>query len=355
MVFIYINITWNFNADRMKKYLILLVTIVCCSCARKDNNNIERISNMPYVVLTDSIYTRMPGRLFYTDKYVVWVDPFESKGFVHVLDACSGRELGRLGNVGDGPNEFTSTMLSLTHDSLLVLVDMNKDLQGYIDLSKVGDDSSAAFVKWTFEKSGKFTRYLEIGEGQSLKLYPGVTKPLVYNQDGVIDSVGRFPIEEKIRNGYNIYQGEVCYNADKKCLIYSTFALPYVSMYHFNGNKFILDWEKREDADYRIVKGKLKITNPSASFHEMTLTKDYIVVAKRDTEIDGELPKDLKKKDPMKAIPYSLFIYDYDYRLKKIIRLDAPVMRIAGNVSCNTLCAIVVDPEFTIIKLELPC
>lgn len=341
--------------DRVKgKYLVLFIVLVCCSCVQNKKESVEHIFNIPYTVLTDSVYSRMPGRLLYSNNHIVWIDPFSAENFVHVLDAFSGKELGHLGNIGNGPNEFTAVFASLTYDSLLVLCDLNKDLQGYIDLNQVGVDSSAMFVKWTYEKLGSATRYLEIGKDKSLALCSGATKPIVYKHNGDIDSIGKFPFEEKIINGFSLYTGEMLYNLDKKCLFYSTYKFPYTVMYKLEDGKFVMDWEERKIVDYKIVKGKLKLDDPSYSFHEIALTKDYIVVAKRDKETEGELSEDIKKRDPMKALPYSLFLYNYDYELKKIIKLERPIIRVANNISCNTLYAIIVNPEFTIVKLELP-
>lgn len=338
----------------MKKCLVLLMIIVCCSCAQDKKENIERICNVSYTVLTDSIFTRMPGKLLYSDKYIVWIDPFASKNFVHVLDASSGKELGCLGNIGNGPHEFTGIFASLTYDSLIVLSDLNRDLQGYINLNRVETEPSTAFVKWRYDKLNKFTRYLEISESQSLLLYPGANKPFVYKHNEKNDSIGRFPFNEKIVNGYNIYQGEMFYNAERGCLFYSTFYIPYAAMYKLEDDKFVMEWEWKEDIDYNIVNGKLKINNQFHNFHEIALTKDYIVVCKRDVETEGELSKDIKKKDPMRALPYSIFLYDYDYNLKKIVKLETPIIRVAGNASCNVLYAIITNPEFALVKFELP-
>lgn len=338
----------------MRKCWALLMIIVCYSCVQDKKENVERICNISYTVLTDSIFTRMPGKLLYSDKYIVWIDPFASKDFVHVLDAVSGKELGCLGNIGNGPNEFTGIFASLTYDSLIVLSDLNRDLQGYIDLNRVEVGTSTAFVKWKYDKLNKFTRYLEISESQSLLLCPGAIKPFVYKHNDKNDSIGRFPFDEKIVNGYNLYQGEMLYNPDRKCLFYSTFYIPYAAMYKLEDDKFVIDWERKEDIDYNVVKGKLKINDQFCNFHEIALTKDYIVVCKRDVETEGEFTKDIKKKDPMRALPYSIFLYDYDYNLKKIVKLETPIIRIAGDESCNILYAIITNPEFAIVKIELP-
>ena len=338
-----------------KKYYILLIILICCSCIQDKKNNIERIVNFPYSVLTDSIYTRMPGQLFHSNKYIVWVDPFSSNDLVHVLDAFSGKELGSLGSIGNGPNEFTDFDAFLTYDSLIGLYDLNKDLQGYIDLDLVRADSSNAFVRWTHEKLGYITHFLEIDKDSYLLLYPGASKPFIYKHDGEVDSIGKFPLEEKILNGFNHYQGAMLYNPIRKSLFYSTRHFPYAASYKLDNGKWILDWEKQEPMDYQVINNKLKLENSRTLFHEATLSKDYIVFAKRDEEKYGKLSeKEEEKLDRTKRLPRSLFLYDYDFNLKKIVELDAPIIRLAGDVHSNTLYAIIVNPEYSIIKLDLP-
>lgn len=340
---------------KIKKILwILSVTLILFACV-DSKQKVERISDIPYIVLTDSLYTRMPGDLFLQGRHVVWIDPFSSENFVHVLDASSGRELGSFGNKGNGPHEFTDILATMTYDSLLMLCDLNRNFQGYVDLHKIGIDTSAVFLKWKQDKLGDPSRYLEIGEGQSLAFCPGATSPFIYKQGNDVDSVGNFPFSEKIINGYNIYQGEILYNPDRKCVLYSTYKFPYVAMYKFDNGKLVLDWEKRESVDYRVVDGRLKLEKKINSFHEMALSKDYIVVSKYDEETERVLSEDEKQKeDLLHSLPYSLFLYDYSFNLKKIIKLEAPIIRIAGSIHSNTLCAIIVNPEFSIIKLELP-
>ncbi len=338
-----------------KIFYVLFVVSNLCSCV-SPKHEVERITDFSYVTLTDSIFTRMPGELFYCDKHLVWVDPFSSEGFVHVLDASSGKEIGSFGRVGSGPHEFSDCVdATITYDSLLMLYDANYNFQVYVDLNKVGIDTDSVFVKWERKDLGMVTRYLEIGEGQSLQMYPGATKPFVYIHNNEVDSIGNFPIPEKISNGFNVYQGAMLYNPIRRCLFYFPRNFPYAAMYKFDQNKWMLDWEKKGPVDYRIIRNKLKLENISSSFHEATLSKDYIVFTKRDEEKEGKISeKEELKMDMMKRLPYSIFLYDYDFNLKKIIRLDAPVIRLAGDVHSNTLYAIIVNPEYSVIRLELP-
>ena len=105
-----------------------------------------------------------------------------------------------------------------------------------------------------------------------------------------------------------------CYSA--KNLIF-----PYLSVYkrsESEGWSQIGEW--REDLDYTISEGKLNFAPESKKGAiELALTNDYIVLLQRDTEVEENISnKDMRGRN-MASLPRSLFVYDYDLNLRKIV------------------------------------
>lgn len=85
---------------------------------------------------------------------------------------------------------------------------------------------------------------------------------------------------------------------------------------------------------------------------ELALTKDYIVTLQRDY-LNDPTDETTVGRDFTK-LPQTLFLYDYKSNLKKIIHLQMPILRIAADSKSNTVYAITVNPDFMLVKCELP-
>jgi hypothetical protein len=83
------------------------------------------------------------------------------------------------------------------------------------------------------------------------------------------------------------------------------------------------------------------------------LTEDYIVLLQRDTEVEESINKQEMRGRNVASLPRSLFVYDYDLDLKKIVNMPFPMLRLCGDVETNTVYAMSVNPEFELIKIEL--
>lgn len=341
------------NIMKIKKVLALLfISSLLVACGQK-GKEIERVSNIRYSVLTDSVYTRLPGELLYQGEYVVWIDPFTTENFVHVLDAETGAEMLSFGNIGEGPTEFNMANASLTHTGDLLLYDLNKKLQAVVVLKDAIADSSKLYNRWESKDLGTATRYCEFDTNSFLTFCPEGNFPFVINKINQVDSVGKYPLSEKINNQYDVYQGEVFYNSDKNALIYSTYYLPYLSMYSLENDTLVQQWEQKEGMDYSINNGKLVLgTNNREGFSAITLSKDYIIGVKRDEAIEGKMPEAIAQRD-LNQLPRSLFLYDYNAELMKIVNLDLPILRIASDIHSNTVYLMVANPDYCIIKIEV--
>lgn len=76
-----------------------LISFSACTTSTKP---VERES-ITYKVVTDNLETRMPGTFMKVGNYLVWEDPFAKDRFMHVVDPQSGKEVGTMGDVGQGP------------------------------------------------------------------------------------------------------------------------------------------------------------------------------------------------------------------------------------------------------------
>ncbi len=337
----------------LKKYVSLMGLIVGLYACSSPNKEVSRVENPDYTVVSEGLYTRMPGSLFSEGEYIVWVDPFVEEDFLHVLDGQTGKELAVWGNIGEGPQEFNLPMVSFSHPPYVDIYDMNKDLQATLSLNRVSVDSLALSVEWSSRTLNNCARYLRLGKGAFLSFFPGGTSPFVLDGTGRSEACGKFPIEAKIENGFDRYQGELIYNDKKKCLLYSTYLFPYVSLYEYKDNRLQLLWEKSEDKQYSVKDNLLVLDkNAEAGFYAVAFTKDYIIGARRDVAIEGALPDDIHGRD-FRSLPQSLFVYNYDFELQRILNLGKPIVRLSGNAETNEVCLIVAEQEFSIIKLSV--
>ena len=72
----------------------------------------------------------------------------------------------------------------------------------------------------------------------------------------------------------------------------------------------------------------------------------------RDDEVEETMDRKTEGRD-MSSIPSSLFVYDYNLNLKKIINMPFRMLRLCGDVESNTVYAMAINPEFELISIDL--
>lgn len=337
----------------MKNYVLSFLIVAFFFACSEKNVEVQRISNLEYVVVSDSIYTRMPGTILYKDGLVFWEDPISFENIIHAVDVKNGTELVAFGNRGEGPNDFTETIISLDSEGGIVVNDLNKPLKIHFQVDI--DKKSVSFSSYKYDCDAKMTRLLYLDKGKVLYLYPEAEKMFQVKGDALGYSFGERPIKDEMNNAYDIFQGQIVYNPQRRLLVYSNLIFPYLSVYkrsESEGWSQIGEW--REDLDYTISEGKLNFAPESKKGAiELALTNDYIVLLQRDTEVEENISnKDMRGRN-MASLPRSLFVYDYDLNLRKIVNMPFPMLRLCGDVETNTIYAMSVNPEFELIKLEL--
>lgn len=331
----------------MKTIISLFISLILLTACSQKQTEVERLEMKP-VVVYDSIESRMPGNLMINDRYAVWTDPFSSENLAHVIDLTTNKETGAFINMGNGPEEFITPAFSLSPENELVVYDMNNDKIAYYSLDKMAN-GSAPLVSMQNKKTKGFTRIMQVDNNSLIYFDPKAEYPF-QTESG--NSFGKYPVNEKIKNSYDVFQGNIAYNPHNGLFIYSTFSIPYIAAYQKKGTEFKLVWETAGEADYAISDDKMILNRKKENAKELALTKDYIVTLQRDY-LNDPTDETTVGRDFTK-LPQTLFLYDYKSNLKKIIHLQMPILRIAADSKSNTVYAITVNPDFMLVKCELP-
>ena len=341
----------------MKTRLILFFTLLCsCNTSEKKITRVERISKEAEII-TDSIHASLPGSLIVFNDYVVWADAFASDKFLHVVDIQTRKEVGRMGDVGQGSKEFVHPIISKSCDNYVLVSDFGTKHQAYFSIERflAGEDYYIPVPNSVKINPKDNFRLIEFERGQFITLQPHSEKLLEHWNRPYFYSFGKFPIPESLRKDdrLNYFQGSIAYNPDLKKLIYTSYRFPYMAIYTKSGKSFKLQTEVKGKFDYSVSSGgELKLSRASKSGpKELTLTLDYIVTVDRDPSIDQTDDREVGR-DSMK-LPYTIFIYDYEGNLLKIANLGFPILRIAADTKNNTLYAIVVMDDYVLVKYEL--
>ncbi|WP_294477334.1 hypothetical protein [uncultured Bacteroides sp.] len=330
-----------------KSYLVLFCLPLLCGC-KSENAGVIRESVAPQVMNSD-IMTTMPGSIDVTEKYVVWQDPFARDYFVHVHDRSSGKELGTMGKVGEGPKEFiTGGLKSSCIDNRFLATGANGNTKGYLSIDSMLQHKESFVPLSESEKLQDFS-LTEAEKGVFFgQTEDGSDKYFTVMIDGVKSEFGVYPIPE-VKDHVGGYR---TYNAESGLMAYCSFQFPYLALYKREGNTFKLQWEKESEVkNYEIVENKLRFDRKVAGIAGLCMSKDYIIALQRDREVDP-MDESTVGRNAAKC-PHTVFLYDYDSNLVKIVDLQMPIMRIAADRNSNTLYAIGVNPEFVMVKYEL--
>ena len=127
---------------------------------------------------------------------------------------------------------------------------------------------------------------------------------------------------------------------------------PYLALYQQGEDEFSFVWEWRTDGDeYEIRNNEVIFDRRVKGVRGLCMSKDFIITLQRDRRKD-DTDESTVGRDASKC-PRTVFLYDYDGNLVKIVDLGIPVMRIASEEQSNTLYAIGVNPDFVLVKYEL--
>ena len=312
---------------------------------RKDDICHESVK---YHLLNDSIMTSMPGNLIVADKYLIWEDPFADDYFVNVHDVETGDALGKMGNVGDGPNEFiTGEINPFCINNCFFATDVNSLTKGSLSLDSLVSNQNS-FIALTSEEREKRPRMMQLQSNVFVnKSMDGEANYFDAIINGKKSSFGAYPVNNVREHVGNCF----AYDSISGLFACSAFSIPYLALYEKKQDGFSLKWEIKSKSGYEISGSRLVFDNNNGGISGITLSKDYIICLQRDWSSEP-MDRHAAGRD-VKSLSHTLFLYDYESNLLRIVDLGAPVVRIAANRRNNTLYAIIVDPEFMLVKYEL--
>jgi hypothetical protein len=341
----------KYNSDIMNVVRCFILVFLVMLCKTGSNNDPVVVTHIEPVTITDEIMTDFPGSLHLQDSFLIWSDPFNYSAFIKIVDINSGKQVAQTGEIGQGPKEFVTPIVHDLDIDKIGVTDLNSNKRAVFQLEKLlaGDEPFYYFKKNGLKES---TRYLEIEEDVFVGLFPEETNLFKIIKNSKAISFGRFPIDEFLSadDKFNYLQGNIVYNSKEKKLIYSPSSFPYIITYKRVGESF--EHEKTLkifDVKYRMVNGELKFNERITLIDEISATKDYFVAARHK-----EFKNDIDITTGWTKRPQTLYLYDYDLNLKKIVDVGIPIVRITGNENSNTVYAIVINPEYSIVKIELP-
>lgn len=328
---------------------------MCCLCLASflaltgcgENEEVERISVVPEI-LNDSIYTTMPGNMVVTQDYLVWSSPFSKENFLHVVDLKTGKEVGEMGKIGQGPEEFsTPGMGRIVRKNNVYVSDHNTRKQAFLSIDSLvanknyyiplKPDTLHNLMEETPLEEKLFFSHTEDGHPSYFKL----------DNNGEISYFGNYPIKDVLTH----LGGNVAYDPVRGYLAYTVWNFPYLALYKKEKGSFVLQWERISSVDYEKGKNGIVIHNDGRGPKEVVFTKDYIVTIERDRTMDTTDESKVGRNFNMNA--QTLFLYDYHSNLQKIVHTGMPLIRIAATSRENVVYAMVVNPEFCLVKIEI--
>lgn len=328
-------------------------TLAVCFCAvtlfgcQSKQAEVPR-EEKPFEVLHNDIMTRMPGILAVAGDYVVWEDPFSRDYFVNVHDAQTGKQIGKMGKVGEGPSEFiTGGITSCYIDGRFYASDVNGNTRGFLSIDSLIAHKEP-FIPLSEEKKANRPLMTELQKG----VFIGTTedgeehyfKTNIHGKEGAF---GVYPIKEvKLHLGNTL-----AYDSISGMLACCSFSVPYLALYQKSGDSFKLCWEKEPEMGYEISRGNIVPDETIGGVFGLSLCKDYIVSLHRDWE-NERLDKSITGRDE-RMLPHLAYLYDYKGNLVKIVDLGVRVVRIASDRRSNTLYALVLNPDYMLVKYEL--
>lgn len=327
------------------KYCLFLCLLFFFGCKTEDVQY-EKVS---YEVLSDEIMTTMPGSLILTGNFLVWGDPFSRDYFVHVHDKMTGRKIGDMGKVGEGPREFiTGVINQVAINNCFFAQDVNGNTKGFLSLDSLVMNKETFVAISDAEKSSRlsmseFSKDVFIGLTDD-----GETDYFKADVEGRSFTFGVYPIPEMKQH----IGGLMTYDPKENLFLYSSSLFPYLALYQRNADTFELLWERKSDgSEYEISDNQIIFDRTVGGVFEACISKDYIITLERDRKRDP-IDETTVGRDVSKC-PHTVFLYDYNGNLIKIVDLGIPTMRIAANSESNALYAIGAAPDYVLVKYEL--
>ncbi|NHB69254.1 BF3164 family lipoprotein [Perlabentimonas gracilis] len=328
--------------------IVILIILLSVSCS--DANRKIEAKRIEPIILNDCLITHFPGKLLVNEKYIVWQHSGASDNFLHIHSIENGAELAKAGNLGSGPKEFSTPKPFTIRNNNIYVWDLNSSKEAMISIDSAINGKLSTILLNGREKSGT---HEIVSINDSVRIALRATDSTLFQLWSPLQNInfGKTPINERIENHFDIYQGNILYNDEKSLLVHTNILIPYLAIYKYKNNSFTLASENNM-LDEVSVKQNFFIRNPAKlGIWASTLTKDYIACLQRDYASDN-IDESTIGRDFTKA-PRTIFLYDYIGNVVMKISSEYPIIRIASNTSDNNIYAIIIDEEFKIAKFEI--
>ena len=330
----------------MKKGTLLAVLMAAFAITSCQQQKEVARSQLTPTILSDSILTMMPGDLLLADNHIVWSDPFGKEVFLHVHD-MDGKEIGSMGKIGKGPKEFvTPSVRRFCLNNSFVVSSYGTSTKGYLSIDSV-IAGKEPFVE--ISPTEKAVDMMKLEDDVYMKQTKnGEPTYFISKINGHEGTFGEYPVE-------GIQQhvgGNLSYDKERGLLAFSSFVFPYITLYKKQDDEFKLRAKiLPSESTYTIAEGRVNVDRKQKGGGDITICKDYVVVLQRDYATD---PTDERTvgRDISKC-PRTVFLYNFDLELVRIIELGMPVMRIAAYPNTNRLYVIGANPEYVLASYEL--
>lgn len=340
----------------MKFFLfIFLLTFLSFHSCQTNEKKIERISLQP-VIINDSLVTMLPGGNVICSDYFVWQDGFATDTFMHIVELSTGKEIGKMGKIGRGAEEFLSPcLIGSIHNDVIVMDDNLPQLAQYSIDSLLAHKNPYCSRPSLPLKQPLFVSSMDSSAFLCLKS-SGLQPIQIIRNNEIISRFGKFPLTDSISNPSDVFQGSVIYNKQKDLILYSTNRFPYAALYQRNSNQsFDLKKETNYPFYYTIENNKMKLSQDNQDgFRCPVFTKDYIIFKKQDEQ--NPLPK--QRRTPgirdVSNVPHTVYVFDYNLNLIKIADLNMPVLDIKSTVENNTLYIVGIKDSYCIAECDIP-
>lgn len=212
-------------------YASFLSTIIF-ACSTK-NVNIERISLSPQII-NDSLFTMLPGKILLCDPYIIWQDGFATDTFMYVIDLRTGKEVGKMGKIGRGPEEFIFPNLIGCINKHIIILDDNLPKCAFYSIDSLLSSRNPYIPRTDFPVK-QVCDAVVIDSSSFITLQFMTPLPFQFIKSGqVVSKFGKLPISDSITNSYAALQGTLAYNPEKHVMLYSANRFPYFALYQKN-------------------------------------------------------------------------------------------------------------------------
>lgn len=324
--------------------MVILFTV---SCNKGQNRKVIR-SFASFEILNDELLSNsLGGRdLYILENNIIWYNLSSSKDFLHIINKKDGEKVKSVGKIGYKVNEYTSPYINkIVWNNRLFIYDLIGKTKQYFTVDSITEKSDG-FINLTKEDSiiraKGYTMRLEDNLYIDYNTKRNALSPYKLYSNGIEKNFGEYILKNEKEHFYPT----ILYNPNKKLLMIGSGPLNYLCCYKKEGDDFKLIWENRENYMYGKHNGKIVFDNSRTGMYGMTITKDFIVTIQRD--YDNDRTSETAVLKDIGLLPQTLFVYNYNGKLLKIINYRVPIKCITGELKTNMIYAIYDYPNFKI-------